>query len=124
MTQGDVGKVQLGKGAIAAGEQVLIKAYGVRYDEIGALYLAGGFGSYIRPASATRIGMIPQELLPVTAAAGNTAAEGACMALLSGKIRDELQTLHRQMNYIELSGKEEFNTAYMEAMMFPSDDEM
>ncbi len=124
VTQGDVRKVQLGKGAIAAGEQVLIKAYGVRYDEIGALYLAGGFGSYIRPASATRIGMIPQELLPVTAAAGNTAAEGACMALLSGKIRDELQTLHRQMNYIELSGKEEFNTAYMEAMMFPSDDEM
>ena len=122
VTQGDVRKVQLGKGAIAAGEQVLINAYGVGYDEIGALYLAGGFGSYIRPSSAARIGMIPQELLPVTKAAGNTAAEGACMALLSGKVREELQRLHRQMNYIELSGREEFNGAYMEAMMFPCDE--
>lgn len=123
VTQSDVRKVQLGKGAIAAGEQVLINAYGVRYDEIGTLYLAGGFGSYIRPASAARIGMIPQELLPVTAAAGNTAAEGACMALLSAQVRSELEKLHTQMQYIELSGKEEFNQAYMEAMMFPYDDE-
>lgn len=122
VTQSDVRKVQLGKGAIAAGEQVLISAYGLGYDEIGALYLAGGFGSYIRPASAARIGMIPQELLPVTAAAGNTAAEGACMALLSRRVRAELGQLHHQMRYIELSGKEEFNQAYMEAMMFPCDD--
>ena len=123
VTQSDVRKVQLGKGAIAAGEQVLISAYGLGYHEIGALYLAGGFGSYIRPASAARIGMIPQELLPVTAAAGNTAAEGACMALLSRQVRTELSRLHHQMCYIELSGKEEFNQAYMEAMMFPCDDE-
>ena len=123
VTQSDVRKVQLGKGAIAAGEQVLINTYGVGYDEIGALYLAGGFGSYIRPASAARIGMIPQELLPVTAAAGNTAAEGACMALLSRQVRAKLSQLHHQMQYIELSGKEEFNQAYMEAMLFPCDDE-
>ena len=67
--------------------------------------------------------MIPQELLPVTAAAGNTAAEGACMALLSRQVRAELGQLYHQMRYIELSGKEEFNQAYMEAMMFPCDDE-
>lgn len=122
VTQSDVRKVQLGKGAIAAGEQVLINAYGVGYDDIGALYLAGGFGSYIRPASAARIGMIPEELLPVTAAAGNTAAEGACMALMSANVRAQLHQLHQQARYIELSGKEEFNQAYMEAMMFPCDE--
>ena len=59
----------------------------------------------------------------MTAAAGNTAAEGACMALLSAQVRSELEKLHTQMEYIELSGKEEFNQAYMEAMMFPYDDE-
>ena len=61
VTQSDVRKVQLGKGAIAAGEQVLINAYGVGYDEIGALYLAGGFGSYI-PVSYTHLDVYKRQL--------------------------------------------------------------
>lgn len=123
ITQADVRKVQLGKGAIAAGERVLLDAYGADYGEIGALYLAGGFGSYIRPESAARIGLIPRELLPVTAGVGNTAAEGACMALLSAQIRSRLGGLREQMQYIELSGRQDFNRAYMDAMMFPAVDE-
>ena len=76
VTQADVRKLQLGKGAIAAGVQVLLDAYGVPCGQVGGLLLAGGFGSYIRPESAARIGLIPKELLPVTKAIGNAAAEG------------------------------------------------
>lgn len=123
VTQADVRKVQLGKGAIAAGERVLLDAYGVGADQLGGLFLAGGFGSYMRPESAARIGLIPRSLLPVTRAVGNTAAEGACMALLSGRARERLNSLRDRMEYIELSGMQEFNTAYMEAMMFPGAEE-
>lgn len=119
VTQADVRKLQLGKGAIAAGERVLLDAYGTAYDGIGGLLLSGGFGSYIRPESAARIGLIPEELLPVTRAAGNTAALGAQMALLSGGARERLSRLQANMNYLELSGLPAFNAAYMEAMMFP-----
>ena len=121
VTQSDVRKVQLGKGAIAAGIQVLIDTSDVDYDDIGALLLAGGFGSFIRPASAARIGLIPAELLDVTKAVGNTAAVGAKMALVSAEARERLDKLQKAMDYQELSGLAAFNTAYMEKMMFLDD---
>ena len=121
VTQSDVRKVQLGKGAIAAGIQVLIDTSDVDYDDIGALLLAGGFGSFIRPASAARIGLIPAELLGVTKAVGNTVAVGAKMALVSAEARQRLDKLQKAMDYQELSGLAAFNTAYMEKMMFLDD---
>ncbi len=122
VTQADVRKLQLGKGAIAAGARVLLDAYGASYDDVGELLLAGGFGSYIRPESAARIGLIPSELLPVTRAVGNTAAQGAQMALVSQEARDRLTRLQANMEYRELSGLAEFNSAYMEAMLFPEEE--
>lgn len=119
VTQSDVRKLQLGKGAIAAGERVLLDAFGRDVDQIGGMLLTGGFGSYIRPESAARIGLIPEELLAVTSAAGNTAARGAHKALISAQAKIRLARLQKNMKYIELSGMPEFNHAYMEAMMFP-----
>ena len=122
VTQADVRKLQLGKGAIAAGVKVLMDAYGAAFEDIGALLLAGGFGSFIRPESAARIGLIPAELLPVTRAVGNTAARGAQIALVSQAARNTLASLQQDMKYYELSGLSAFNDAYMEAMMFPEED--
>ena len=122
VTQADVRKLQLGKGAIAAGVKVLMDAYGAKFEDIDGLLLAGGFGSYIRPESAARIGLIPAELLHVTRAVGNTAAKGAQLALVSQAARDKLTALQQDMKYYELSGLPAFNDAYMEAMMFPEED--
>ena len=122
VTQADVRKLQLGKGAIAAGVKVLMDAYGAKFEDIDGLLLAGGFGSFIRPESAARIGLIPAELLHVTRAVGNTAAKGAQIALVSKAARDKLTALQKDMKYYELSGLPAFNDAYMEAMMFPEED--
>ena len=59
LTQKDVREVQLAKGAIRAGIELLAKHLGVCVDEIQTVYLAGAFGNYLNPASACRIGMIP-----------------------------------------------------------------
>lgn len=122
VTQSDIRKLQLGKGAIAAGVQVLMDTCGITCDKIGALLLSGGFGSYIRPESAARIGLIPEELLPVTRAVGNTALQGAQAALVSSEARARLDRLQAGMEYLELSGLPAFSDAYMEAMMFPEED--
>ncbi len=122
VTQADVRKLQLGKGAIAAGVRVLRDGYGAGFGRIGALLLAGGFGSYIRPESAARIGLIPKELLPVTRAVGNAAAQGALEALVSSEARVRLARLQANMDYRELSNLPQFNEAYMDAMMFPEEE--
>ena len=121
VTQQDVRKLQLGKGAIAAGIRVLLDSYGADFGQVGELLLAGGFGSYIRPESAARIGLIPAELLGVTRSIGNAAAQGALEALVSAQARERLARLQKTMDYRELSGLPQFNEAYMDAMMFPEE---
>ena len=121
VTQEDVRKLQLGKGAIAAGIRVMLDSYGADFGQVDALLLAGGFGSYIRPESAARIGLIPAELLSVTRAVGNAAAQGALDALVSSDARERLARLQKTMDYRELSGLSQFNDAYMDAMMFPEE---
>ena len=122
VTQADVRKLQLGKGAIAAGVRVLLDEYGVDESQVSRLLLAGGFGSRLRPESAARIGLIPQSLLPVTAAIGNAAAEGARLTLCAGQARSRILTLRDRMEYRELSGMAAFNAAYLDAMMFPEEE--
>lgn len=121
VTQADVRKLQLGKGAIAAGVRVLLDEYGIDEGQVSRLLLAGGFGSCLRPESAARIGLIPQTLLPVTQAIGNAAAEGARFILCSEQARKRTLALRDSMEYHELSGKAAFNAAYMDAMMFPEE---
>ena len=122
VTQSDVRMLQLAKGAIAAGIRVLMDSCGAGFGQVGELLLAGGFGSYIRPESAARIGLIPEELLGVTRAIGNAAAQGALMALVSEDARARLADIQKAMEYRELSGLPQFNDAYMDAMMFPEEE--
>ena len=118
VTQADVREIQLAKASIAAGIQVMADRYGVPAENLDALILAGGFGSYIRPRSAARIGLIPMALLPVTRAVGNAAGEGAVSAAISRKARTDLAKIQSDCTYIELSSDSAFNDAYIEQMMF------
>lgn len=123
VTQRDVRKVQLGKAAVAAGIRVLLEEAGLKAGQVGEVLLAGGFGSYIRPESAAGIGLIPEQLLSVTRAAGNTAVMGARMALVNAEDRARLERLRGRAQYMELSGLSAFNTAYVEEMLFPGEEE-
>lgn len=122
VTQADIRKLQLGKGAIAAGLQVLLDTCGIGKHEICRLLLAGGFGSRLRPESAARIGLIPRELLPVAQAVGNAAIQGASAALISSEARAKLDGFRKTAEYLELSTLPAFNSAYMDAMLFPEED--
>ena len=77
LTQKDVREVQLAKGAIRAGIELMAEQLGVQVEDIRAVRLAGAFGNYLDPASACRIGMIPPVLEDRTVGIGNAAGEGA-----------------------------------------------
>lgn len=118
ITQADIRKLQLAKAAIAAGIEVMLTEYSTTADNLDAMYIAGGFGSYISKESAARIGLFPPELLPKAKAIGNTAGEGAISALLSGTARMELEIIKNNCRYIELSTNSSFTQCFVEAMMF------
>ena len=118
VTQEDIRKLQLAKGAIAAGIKVLMKARSVTCDDIEKVTIAGGFGSVLDKKSAVKIGLIPTELLEKTEAIGNAAAEGAILAAISKDAREELDKIKESMTYIELSAEQSFSEEYIRQMNF------
>lgn len=80
VTQEAVRAVQLAKGAVAAGTEVLLRRYGVTEEEVSKVVLAGGFGYYLRPEAAAAIGLLPARLAERAVTGGNTALTGALLA--------------------------------------------
>ena len=116
LTQQDVREVQLAKGAIAAGIELLMQEMGVA--EIDECYLAGGFGSAIDPQSALAIGLLPEQLRGKIVPIGNAAGMGAVEMLLSQSARDRAQAIAAHAHYIELSELAGFQDAFVEHMLF------
>ena len=120
ITQKDVRQLQLAKAAVSAGIQRLMRLERVTFADIDALYLAGGFGNRLNPASAVRIGMLPREIKTVPC--GNSALSGAETALLDPAARDTLREIQKNCRYLELSSDAAFNDLFIEEMSFPEDD--
>ena len=118
VTQRDVREVQLAKGAIAAGVEVLLREAGIVASDIRHVYLAGGFGSFMDKRSAGRIGLIPPELVQRTSAIGNGSGAGAKAALLSKAAMAEAERLAQAVRYVELSVRQDFQDAFVDKMMF------
>lgn len=119
-SQADVRQIQLAKAAVAAGIGALLNEAGASLKDIDTVFLAGGFGSYLRPESAAAIGLIPPALLDRVETVGNAAGHGAVRMLL---FRDEPAAMSRlagSIRYIELSGSDYFRDRFVEELFFPA----
>ncbi|WP_299923043.1 ASKHA domain-containing protein [uncultured Nocardioides sp.] len=118
LSQRDVRELQFAKAAISTGWSLLLDELGLEHRDVQQVLLAGSFGSYLSPASAVRIGLVPR--LPVLriVAAGNVAGEGAKMALLSVRERAGALALLEEVTYVELSDRPDFNDAFVEQLSF------
>ncbi len=117
--QRDIRQLQLAKAAVAAGIRILTESEGLSFGDIDSLYLAGGFGNRLRPESAVRIGMLPEEMLGRIKTAGNTSLAGAERALLDPISRKTLSDIKSKCRYIELSSHKKFNDRFVDEMTFP-----
>ena len=120
LTQRDIRELQLGTGAIRAGVNILLNRASLATEDLDAVLIAGGFGSFIRRSKAQRIGLLPAEI-PHNRIKyiGNAALNGARWALLSTRIRAEAETVARSARHVELSQDIEFQTEFAQAMIFP-----
>ena len=119
LSQRDVRELQFAKASISTGWRLLVEELGIEVDEIQQVLLAGSFGSYLSPAAAVRIGMVPKLALPRIVAAGNVAGEGAKMVLLSAKERAAALALIGEVEYMELSDRPDFNDRFIVELAFP-----
>jgi uncharacterized 2Fe-2S/4Fe-4S cluster protein (DUF4445 family) len=119
LSQRDVRELQFAKAAIATGWQILLEEAGLVPEDVKQVLLAGSFGSYLSPASAIRIGLVPKVPVPRVVPAGNVAGEGAKMALLSLRERAGGLALLEEVRYVELSDRADFNDRFVEQLPFP-----
>jgi uncharacterized 2Fe-2S/4Fe-4S cluster protein (DUF4445 family) len=119
LSQRDVRELQFAKASIATGWSILLNELGVEPSEITQVLLAGSFGAYLTPLSAVRIGLVPRLALPRIVSAGNVAGEGAKIAALSLRERAEAYAILREVEYVELSGRADFNDLFIDQLAFP-----
>jgi len=119
LSQRDVRELQFAKASIATGWTILCRELGIAPEELSQVLLAGSFGTYLSPASAIRIGLVPKLPLVRIISAGNLAGEGAKIAALSMSERAAGRAVLDEVRYIELSGRADFNDLFIDALSFP-----
>ncbi len=119
LSQRDVRELQFAKASIATGWRILMGELGVTANDVAQVLLAGSFGAYLTPLSAVRIGLVPKLALPRIVSAGNVAGEGAKIAALSSRERAEAHSILREVEYVELSGRADFNDMFIDQLAFP-----
>jgi uncharacterized 2Fe-2S/4Fe-4S cluster protein (DUF4445 family) len=116
LTQQDVHELQLAKGAMRTGINVLLETSGLSAADISQVTIAGAFGTYISVASAIAIGMLPRLPLDRFRQVGNAAGMGAKQALISRRKRAEAQAIAGRVGYIELATVPQFARTFARAM--------
>ena len=119
LSQRDVRELQFAKASIATGWTILCGDMRIEPEEVVQVLLGGSFGSYLTPASAVRIGLVPKLPLARIVAAGNVAGEGAKIAALSVSERAAAQAVLDEVRYVELSGRPDFNDLFVDQLRFP-----
>ena len=123
LTQQDVRELQLAKGAIRAGIELMCRQLGRNIEEIDAVLLAGAFGNYLNPASACRIGLIPPCLEHKIHSIGNAAGVGAQICALSRDEFDYSKCIAAKAQFLELASLPQFQDRFVDALVFEEDED-
>jgi uncharacterized 2Fe-2S/4Fe-4S cluster protein (DUF4445 family) len=119
ITQDDINEIQLAKGAIRAGLEVLLDATATAPEEVKEVVIAGAFGSFLKVQSALDIGLLPPLPNAHYRQVGNAALVGAKWALVSNQARERARQIVAQTNYLELTTYPKFNRRFALGMLFP-----
>lgn len=118
LSQKDVREVQLAKGAIVAGVNMLLKEINTRIGNIQEVVIAGAFGYHINPESIKIIGLIPKGFNGKITFVGNSSVEGARIALINKDKLKEMSKITEKINIVELSMREDFQDSFIKSLNF------
>lgn len=117
-SEADINALAQAKGANVAGLQIIMEEFGVETDDLDLFYLAGGFGRHLDLEASKAIGLIPDLDTAKIRQVGNAAIEGACIALLSRRKREELESLVRRVHHCRLETHPGFFDYFVEGCQF------
>ncbi|MBK8901068.1 MAG: DUF4445 domain-containing protein [Anaerolineaceae bacterium] len=119
ITQKDVNEIQLAKGAIHAGLQILLEATNTPPEAVDEVIIAGAFGSFLNVQSAIAMGLFPELPRAQYRQVGNAAVIGAKWMLISRQARQRAEQIARNTSYNELTTYPKFGRKFALGMLFP-----
>lgn len=122
ITQADIQHLMRAKAAVFAGLRTLLTSVDLEIGAVERVFIAGGFGRFINVRDAIAIGMLPDIPLERYTYIGNSALKGARLALLSQKVKEEIEAIAGRMTYVELSAGNRFMEEFMSALFLPHTD--
>jgi uncharacterized 2Fe-2S/4Fe-4S cluster protein (DUF4445 family) len=117
-TQSDVRALQLAKGAIRAGIEILLRRAGLAGRDVEQIYLAGGFGAYMDEQAALCIGLLPEAFRGRISSIGNSSLSGAVAAGRRPQLMQECEKLLGRCRQVLLAQEPEFEELYLRHMDF------
>lgn len=115
----DIAVILQAKAAIGAGIEILLETQGIQADELGKVYLAGGFGMHLDVSHAIEIGLLPGFKTEQIEVVGNTSLAGAMLALVDKTTLREMEEIRNHAEVIELNLQEGFEDCYIDNLMLP-----
>ncbi|MCB9418620.1 MAG: DUF4445 domain-containing protein [Ardenticatenaceae bacterium] len=119
ITQKDVNEIQLAKGAIHAGLQILLESTDTTPEEVDEVIIAGAFGSFLNVKSAIAMGLFPELPNAQYKQVGNAAVIGAKWMLISRQARQRAEQIAHNTVYNELTVYPQFSRKFALGMLFP-----
>jgi uncharacterized 2Fe-2S/4Fe-4S cluster protein (DUF4445 family) len=113
----DVNEIQLAKGAMRAGVNILLEKAGIEEGDLDLVVIAGAFGTYLDVQSGIDIGMFPHLERDRFVQVGNAAGAGARRALLSVDERKRAVETARAIHYVELTAETDFSSQFARALL-------
>jgi uncharacterized 2Fe-2S/4Fe-4S cluster protein (DUF4445 family) len=89
-------------------------------SDLDQVMIAGQFGAHLPAESLTGTGILPVEVKDKLVYVGNSSKTGAYMALLSESVKREIESLAKQMEYMELAETDNYERIFAESMIFPT----
>jgi uncharacterized 2Fe-2S/4Fe-4S cluster protein (DUF4445 family) len=115
-TQKDVRAIQLAKGALRTGIDLLCQEAGIERPQ--KILLAGAFGSYIRKKDALTIGMFPEINEEDITVVGNAAGAGAILSLFEPVYFKKAEELTQTTRVLDLASHPNFQETFLKSLSF------
>lgn len=118
ISQKDIRQVQLAKGAIRAGIELLLRKAGISADNLDRVLIAGSFGYHLRERSLLTLRLLPPETSGKISFVGNTSRSGGEMLLVNRQLREQLAGIVSRVIPMDLASDPDFERTFIEAMKF------
>ncbi len=113
LSQGDIRQVQLAKGAVRAGIEVLLERAGVEASAVEEVVLTGSFGVSLRPESLKSIGVLTGNMVKHARFIREGVVAGGVRLLTTDGVA-EVERLAASLRIIPLSGTPLFERHFLE----------